>query len=357
MRDDEVKISTTGRDAMRAMVQTAFGGPEVVTAQDLPMPTIAADDVLIEVAACAVNRMDLLQRHGPALLPGFALPHVAGMDIAGTVVEVGSDVTEVALGARVVVDPTLGCGECTYCEAGDFGYCGGVRVTGGNLPGGFAEFVAVKAVQIHPVPDGVELTTAAALPSSWATAYHALFPVGRLTAGETVLIQAAASAVSVAAVQLALEAGARVVAVAGSQAKLDAVRALGVEHCVPLDADPIAYLRDLTGGRGAQVALDHVGPATWPVSLNALEVRGRLVFMGQTSGNEVTFGLTGAYHRELALLGSGAYTPEDFRRALTAFWSGKLSAPIAAELPLDALPAAFDVLTDRNTVGKVLVKP
>ncbi|EXG79688.1 Zn-dependent oxidoreductase, NADPH:quinone reductase [Cryptosporangium arvum DSM 44712] len=342
---------------MRAMVQTGFGGPEVVTAQDVPVPTIGADEVLIRVAACAVNRMDLLQRQGPALLPGFALPHVPGMDIAGTVAEVGSAVSDLTVGSRVVVDPVLGCDECTYCVAGDFGYCGDVRVTGGNRPGGYAEYVAVKAVQTHPVPDEVELTTAAALPSSWSTAYHALFPVGRLAAGETILIQAAASAVSIAAVQLAMEAGAQVVAVAGSQAKLDAVRALGVEHCVPLDADPVAYVRELTGGRGAQIVLDHVGPATWPLSLSALGVRGRLVFMGQTSGNEVTFGLTGAYHRELSLLGSGAYTPEDFHRALTAFWYGKLSAPIAAVLPLEGLSEAFDVLTDRTTVGKVLVTP
>ncbi|GAA3391894.1 alcohol dehydrogenase catalytic domain-containing protein [Cryptosporangium minutisporangium] len=342
---------------MRAMVQTAFGGPEVVAAQDVPRPTIAADEALIQVAACAVNRMDLLQRSGPALLPGFTLPHIGGMDVAGTVVEVGADVPDLAVGARVVIDPTLGCGDCTYCQVGDSGYCGGVTVTGGNRPGGFAEYVAVKAVQVHAVPDEAALTTAAALPSSWATAYHALFPVGRLTAGETILIQAAASAVSVAAVQLALETGARVVAVAGSEAKLDAVRALGVEHCVPLDADPVAYVRDLTDGRGAEIALDHVGPATWPVSLGALGVRGRLVFMGQTSGDQVSFGLAGAYHREIALLGSGAYTPDDFHRALKTFWSGDLSAPIAAELPLEALPQAFDVLTDRTTVGKVLVAP
>ncbi|SHM91890.1 alcohol dehydrogenase catalytic domain-containing protein [Cryptosporangium aurantiacum] len=342
---------------MRAMVQTAFGGPEAVALHDVPVPTIAADEVLIHVAACAVNRLDLLQLNGPALLPGFVLPHVAGTDVAGTVAEVGADVTDVAVGARVVVDPTLGCGDCTYCGVGDFGYCGGVSVVGGNRPGGFAEYVAVKAVQVHSVPDEIALTTAAALPSSWSTAYHALFPVGRLAAGETILIQAAASAVSLAAAQLALEAGARVVAVAGSQAKLDAVRALGVQHCVPLDADPIAYVRELTDGRGAEIALDHVGPATWPISLGALGVRGRLVFMGQTSGDQVNLGLAGAYHRELALLGSGAYTPEDFSRALQAFWSGKLSAPIAAELPLESLPAAFDVLTDRATVGKVLVRP
>lgn len=342
---------------MRAMVQAAFGGSEVVTAQDVPVPAIAADEALIRVAACAVNRLDLLQLHGPALLPGFTLPHVAGLDVAGTVVGVGADVVDLAVGARVVVDPTMGCGDCRHCALGDFGYCDGVRVTGGNRPGGFAEYVAVSARQTHLVPDEVELTTAAALPSSWATAYHALFPVGRLAAGETILIQAAASGVSIAAAQLAMDAGARVVAVAGSQAKLDAVRAFGVEHCVPLDADPIAYVRELTGGRGAEIVLDHVGPATWPVSMGALGVRGRLVFMGQTSGNEVRFGLIGAYHRELALLGSGSYTPEDVRRALAAFWSGKLTAPIATALPLEALSDAFDVLTDRATVGKVLVIP
>ncbi|TQS45714.1 alcohol dehydrogenase catalytic domain-containing protein [Cryptosporangium phraense] len=344
---------------MRAMVQTAFGGPEALSVQDVPVPPIGPDEVLIEVAAAAVNRMDLLQLTGPALLPGFSLPHIAGMDVAGTVVETGANVSGLAPGARVVVDPTRGCDDdaCVYCSAGDFGYCPSVQVTGGNRPGGFAEYVAVHAAQCHPVPDEVALTTAAALPSSWSTAYHALFPVGRLAAGETILIQAAASAVSLAAVQLAMDAGARVVAVTSSDAKIDALRGLGVEHCVPLGADTASYVRELTGGRGAEIVLDHVGPATWPVSMSTLGIRGRLVFMGQTSGDQVSFGLPGAYHRELALLGSGAYTPDDFRRALTAFWSGKLTAPIAAELPLTELAAAFDRLTDRTTIGKVLVTP
>ncbi|MFI5958641.1 alcohol dehydrogenase catalytic domain-containing protein [Cryptosporangium sp. NPDC051539] len=341
------------------MMQTAFGGPEAVSAQDVPVPTIGPDEVLIEVAACAVNRMDLLQLAGPALLPGFSLPHVAGMDVAGTVVEAGERVTGLTPGARVVVDPTYGCGDehCVFCAAGDFGYCPSVQVLGGNRPGGFAQYVAVHAAQCHPVPDEVALTTAAALPSSWSTAYHALFGVGGLVAGETILVQAAASAVSLAAIQLAMDAGARVIAVTSSEAKIDAVRALGVEHCVPLGADPVSYVQELTGGRGAEIVLDHVGPATWPVSMSTLGIRGRLVFMGQTSGDQVTFGLPGAYHRELALLGSGAYTPDDFRRALTAFWSGKLTAPIAAQLPLAELPAAFDRLTDRTTIGKVLVTP
>ena len=138
---------------MRAMVQTGFGGPEVVAAQDVPVPTIAADEALIKVAACAVNRMDLLQRSGPALLPGFTLPHIAGMDVAGTVVEVGAAVPDLAVGARVVIDPTLGCGDCTYCQVGDFGYCGGVAVTGGNRPGGFAEYVVAPAGKCHVADD------------------------------------------------------------------------------------------------------------------------------------------------------------------------------------------------------------
>lgn len=342
---------------MLAMVQTGFGGPEVLHAERVPVPSIGSDEVLVEVAACAVNRLDLLQRRGPGLLPGFALPHIGGMDVAGTVAEVGGEVVSLAAGARVVIDPTIGCGVCVFCQVGDFGYCGGVRVTGGNQPGGFAQYVLVKAAQAHPVPDWVDLITAAALPSAWSTAYHALFPVGHLAAGETILIQAAASAVSLAAVQLALAAGARVVAVAGSEAKLAAVRALGVEHCIPLGDDPVAYVREVTDGRGAQLVLDHVGPATWPISLGCLGVRGRLVFLGQTSGDQVSFSLTGAYHRQLSLLGSGAYTPEDFGLALTAFWSGGLSAVIAAELPLDALPAAYELLADRTTVGKILVKP
>ncbi|GAA2907989.1 zinc-binding dehydrogenase [Streptosporangium fragile] len=342
---------------MRALVQTAFGGPEAVSVQRVADPEPGPLDVVVQVRACALNRLDLLQRRGPGVLPGFSLPHIAGMDIAGHVVAAGPAVTTARVGDRVVIDPTLGCGSCPHCRAGDRGHCADLRVVGGNRPGGFAEFVAVPAHLAHPVPEHVDLDEAAALPTPWSTAWHATYAVGQVAAGDCVVIQAAASSVSIAAIQLAKRAGAQVVAVAGSAEKLATAAALGADLLLRND-DPVAdAVRDHTGGRGADVALDHVGAATWPHSLACLRIGGRLVMFGNTSGDRVSLSLADVYHRGLRLLGAGAYTPDDFTGMLDAYFAGGLRTLRAAECGLDDLHTTFGLERSRELVGRVLVRP
>ncbi|MEU6034439.1 zinc-binding dehydrogenase [Actinomadura sp. NPDC047616] len=342
---------------MRALVQTGFGGPEVVTPRQVPDPEPGPGDVVVRVRTCALNRLDILQRRGPAVLPGFRLPHIAGMDVAGHVAAVGDRVRGHAPGDRVVIDPTLGCGDCPSCRAGRPGHCPALRVVGGNVAGGFAEYVAVPARVVHRVPGHVGLADAAALPSAWSTAWRATFGVGEVSAGDVVVVQAAASAVSIAALQLAKRAGAHVVAVAGSDAKLTLAADLGADVTVRNDADVAAAVRRFTDGRGADVALDHVGAATWRASIDCLRTGGRLVMFGNTGGDQVTFSLSEIYHRGLRLLGSGAYTEADFAAMLDAFFAGGLRVPLAAEYDLTDLPAAFAAAESRATVGKVLVRP
>ncbi|MFA1546552.1 zinc-binding dehydrogenase [Actinomadura chokoriensis] len=342
---------------MRALVQTAFGGPEVVSLRRVPDPVPGRGDVLVRVRACALNRLDVLQRRGPAVLPGFRLPHIAGTDVAGEVEAVGDEVRGPAAGDRVVIDPTLGCGTCRRCGAGDPGHCAGVRVVGGNIAGGFAEYVAVPARLVHRVPEHVGLDEAAALPTSWSTAWHATLTVGQVTAGETVLVQAAASSVSIAAVQLAKRAGARVVAVAGSDAKLALAGDLGADLLLRNEDDVPAAVRRFTGGEGADVALDHVGAATWKSSMDSLRAGGRLVTFGNTTGDEVTISLAGVYHRGLRLLGSGAYTEAEFAAMLAAYYEGGLRVVRMADYGLDELPAASAAVESRAAIGKVLVRP
>ncbi|WP_244454045.1 alcohol dehydrogenase catalytic domain-containing protein, partial [Micromonospora echinofusca] len=127
------------------MIQTGFGGPEVVRLEHLPEPAPGPGDVLVRVRACALNQLDSLQRRGPGLLPDFRLPHIAGMDVAGRVAAVGTAVDHLQPGDPVLLDPTLGCGSCDRCRDGQPGHCPSIRVVGGNIPGGFAEYVAVPA--------------------------------------------------------------------------------------------------------------------------------------------------------------------------------------------------------------------
>jgi len=344
---------------MQAVVQEGFGGTEVLSVRDLPDPEPGAGEVLVRVEACALNLLDVLQRRGPGLLPGFALPHLAGSDVAGTVVARGPGVEPEAPGegTRVVVNPSFPCWSCAACTSGEDGYCGRVEVLGGNRAGGYAEYVVVPARHAHPVPDHVPLTEAAAVPTAWATAWHALITVGRVRIGDTVLIQGAASGVSTAAIQLAKRAGASVVAVASNEDKLLLAKELGADHGVLSTENVVAAVRGITKGRGVDLALDHVGPATWDASIYSLAPKGRLVFLGNTTGNEAAVPLAYAYHLGLQLLGSGGYSEREFTQVLHLYWQGGLRTPVDSEFPLVQAAAAHRRLEERRALGKVLLIP
>ncbi|MFH9066749.1 zinc-binding alcohol dehydrogenase family protein [Streptomyces coeruleorubidus] len=340
------------------MVQTDFGGPEAVSLRDVPEPVCGPRDVLVKVVYCGLNRLDLLQRKGPALVPGFRLPHVPGMDFAGTVVATGSAVSSVVPGDRVVADPTQGCGSCSRCAVGDRAYCSSPRILGGNVPGALADYVLASAESIVQVPESLPLAAAVTLPTAAATAWHAVHSVGSLAAGETLVVHAGASAVSLVAIALAKRAGASVVAFAGSEAKRDAARTAGADLVLPNeDPDAAKAVSVFTGGAGADLVLDHVGTHTWRTSLDCLGIRGRLLLMGNTSGDQVSFSLQEVFHRGLKLLGTGGYTSADFVAATSACFADGLHLPTAARLPLEGLADAWDVLAARETIGKVVIEP
>jgi NADPH:quinone reductase-like Zn-dependent oxidoreductase len=342
---------------VRAMVQVDFGGPEVVHLRNVVEPAMGSDDLLVRVGACGLNRLDVIQRNGPGVLPGFRLPHIAGMDIAGTVVGRGNRVRDVADGTRVVIDPTQGCGLCRNCSAGERAYCEHLRILGGNVPGGLAEFVAVRADTVVAIPDDRSLVDAAALPTAWATGWHAVVTAAAVAPGECVVVQAGASAISLAIVQIACQAGATVVAVASTDEKLDAARKAGATLAVRNEARLAATVREFTQGAGADVVIDHVGVDTWDASLASLAIGGRMVLLGNTSGDKVSFSLANVFHRGLRLIGAGGYTAHDFRAAIDAAFGDGAHLPVAGEYALDDLPAAWTAVESRDTVGKVVVLP
>jgi 2-desacetyl-2-hydroxyethyl bacteriochlorophyllide A dehydrogenase len=340
------------------MVQIDFGGSEVVLLQDVPEPVCGPSDVVVEVAYCGLNRLDLLQRKGPGLLPGFRFPHVPGMDFAGTVVTTGSAVSSVAPGDRVIADPTQGCGSCPSCSVGDHSYCSSLRIIGGNAPGALAEYVLASAESIVRVPESVPLAAAVTLPTAFATAWHAVHTVGSLAAGETLVVHAGASSISLAAIALAKRAGASVIAFAGSDAKLAAASAAGADLVLLNDdGDAVKTVSAFTDGAGVDLVLDHVGTATWRTSLDCLGICGRLVLLGNTSGDQVSFSLQEVFHRGLKLLGAGGYTSADFVAATSACFADGLHLPTAARFPLEDLADAWDVLGARETIGKVVIQP
>jgi NADPH:quinone reductase-like Zn-dependent oxidoreductase len=300
--------------------------------------------------------LDVLQRAGPAVLPGFALPHIAGMDVVGEVIDAGD--TGLAVGSRVVVNPALHCGECEWCRAGDDGYCPDTRVVGGNAAGGYAELLSVPASHVYAIPDGISYEEAVTIPTIWSTAWHGLVVTGDLRIGEWVMIHAAGSGVSTAAIQLAKRIGAHVLATAGSERKLAFARKLGADAVVNNRAgDIVAAAKEVTEGRGVDMVFDHVGPALFQPSVIALRPRGRLVFCGTTTGVDATFNLPYAYHFGIRLLGADPYSYAEFAEMLAYYWTAGFEAVIDSEFPLERAADAQTKMEGGDVIGKIILRP
>ncbi|MGA9279511.1 zinc-binding dehydrogenase [Ilumatobacter sp.] len=346
---------------MRAAQYTEHGGPEVLSVIDLPDPDPGAADVVVAVEACALNRLDVVQRNGWFTLDGFTLPHVAGMDVAGTIVATGADVdaSQAAIGDRVVVDPSLVGVDPTSKLAGRGDLYGDLGVIGANADGGYAELCLAPASHVYRVPDTMPIAHAATFPTCHLTASHAMFDVAGLTAGETVMIHAAGSGVSVAAIQLAKRAGATVLATAGAQAKLDRAVELGADYVLNNRVGDVAgWAREVTDGRGVDVVFDHVGTALFAPSIFSLAIGGRLVSCGNTSGDEAVIPSLGhLFHSRISILGSDAYRPEEFGPAWDTFCAGDFVAHIDREYPLDEAGPAQEHLVSGELFGKIVLRP
>lgn len=348
---------------MKSIQYRVHGDAGVLEVAESDVPGPGPGEVLVAVAACGLNHLDVLQRRGPALIPGFALPHVAGMDVAGTVEAVGADVDPVAHpaarpGVRVVVNPAVPCDDCPACASGADGLCAAARVVGGNVAGGYAEYVVVPAANLHVVPDGVSLAEAAVVPTIWMTAWHALVEVAAVAAGETVLVHAGASGVSTAAIQLAKAAGARVVTTVSSAAKVSYAAGLGADLVVDTSTtDLVGAARGFTDGRGVDLVVDHVGPAVWDASVYSLAPRGRMVFLGNTTGDRAAFDLVYAYHFGLRFLGSDPYDRREFGPMLERYWSSGFSTPVDSEFALAEAADAQRHMESRRATGKIVLVP
>jgi NADPH:quinone reductase-like Zn-dependent oxidoreductase len=326
---------------------------------DVPDPEPGEHDVVVQVGACALNRLDVVQRNGWYTMPGFTLPHIAGMDVAGTVVEVGSAVESVAVGDRVVVDPSMAGVPDGSKLAGRGDLYGELGIIGATADGGYAERCLVPATHVFAVPDSMSIEHAATFPTCYLTAAHALFAVGGLTAGETVMIHAAGSGVSVAAIQLAKAAGATVLATAGSDEKLERALAIGADHvCNNRTGDVAAFGREVTAGRGVDMVFDHVGTALFGPSLFAIGIGGRLVNCGNTSGDSATIPSLGyLFHSAIKILGSGPYEPHEFGPAWQQFCDGGFTVAIEREYPLAEAAAAQEQMLAGELFGKILLRP
>jgi NADPH:quinone reductase-like Zn-dependent oxidoreductase len=343
---------------MKAIIYHEFGDVDVLRYEDVPLPEIDDDEVLVCVRSVSLNHLDHLQRKGPAWLPDFSLPHIAGMDVAGDVERVGHQVTHVRPGDRVVINPSINCKHCTRCVKGQDNYCVSLKVLGGNVNGGFAEFVKAPASHVYRMTDHLSYDVAACIPTVYVTAWHALVDRGKLRVGEDILIHAAGSGLGTAAVQIAKMCGARVIATAGSDQKVKKAQEIGADVTINYNKeDFLSVVKEVTDGKGVEMVLEHVGPATWEKSLLSLVPRGRLVHCGATTGVTVEINLPYTYHFGIDIIGSDGFTIAEFEEVLSLFNQGKFQPVIDTIFPLEQAAEAQRRMIDRNLFGKILLHP
>jgi putative PIG3 family NAD(P)H quinone oxidoreductase len=320
---------------MRAVVATEPGGPEVLTVAELPDPTPGRGEVVVDMAATAVNRAALLQRQGVYAPPPGA-PDVLGLECSGVVSAVGEDVSDWSVGDEV----------CALLAGG-----------------GYAEKVLVPSGQLMPVPDGVELTTAGALPEAVCTVWSNVFMIAGLQKGETLLVHGGAGGVGTVAIQLARTVGARVVATAGTAEKLELCRSLGADVAVNYrDEDFVEVVRGLGG---ADVVLDNMGAKYLARNVEALASEGRLVIIGMQGGTRADLDIGLLLRKQAAVIGTLLRPrPVAEKAAICAavaahVWplvaDGAVRSVVHAVLPLEQAAEAHRIMAAGEHAGKIVL--
>jgi alcohol dehydrogenase len=336
---------------MRAVLTTAHGGPEVLQFQDdYPAPKPASGEVLVRVAATAVNFHDIFTRRG---MPGvrIKLPVIVGSDIAGTVEALGEGVQSRWLGKRVLIDPVM--------RGGDR-----VGMLGETVDGGRAEFVAVHEAMLLEIPAAVGFEQAAALPLAYGTAYRMMITRGAVKPGERIMVLGASGGVGVACVQLARMVGAEVLAFASNPSKLERLKVLGATHVANyvdrpfLDTVKEIYGKPrVNGAGGVDVAVNFTGGDTLPATQKCVKMGGRILCCGATAGFNLTLDARYWWTYEHTLIGSDGWLKDDLETLLDLVAGGRLAPVIDKVLPLEECAAGERLLEDREVVGKVLLKP
>jgi len=342
---------------MKAVVFKQHGGPEVLEYAEAPDPTIKANEVLVEVKACALNHLDVWARAG---LPGIdiPLPHILGNDIAGVVREAGSLASWVRAGDEVMLQPGVSCGHCPECLAGRDNLCREYDILGYRRDGGYAELVTAPAVNVIPKPKGLGWEEAAALPLVTLTAWHMLVTRAKVEPGEDVLIHAAGSGVGSIGIQVAKLRGARVIATAGSDDKLARAKDLGADEVVNYTSDAWPKeVKRLTDRKGVDVVFEHTGAATWPGSIASLKTNGRLVTCGATSGYAAQTDLRQVFYKHLTILGSFMGSKSELLAAMQFIENGTIRAVVDQTLPLSDARRAHELMEDRAQFGKLVLRP
>lgn len=343
---------------MKAAVIHGYGESfDTLKYEDVQTPTPDHGELLIKVHASAVNHCDTDLRKG---LFGITqpFPWVMGVDAAGEIVEVGEGVSHFKVGDRVSPHFMLTCGVCRHCLDGKENICENADILGVTRWGGYAEYVKCGQNHVVRIPDGVSYEDAAAGQIPFATAWEALIEVARIRAGESVLVTAAGGGVGSAGVQIAKLAGARVIAAAGADEKLEKARLLGADEVINYNKESIGEkARELTGGAGVDAALEMIGGEVLRQGIDALAPGGRMATIGAHGGEQVEVDFIEFFRKHITMHGCGRSTKAQVQRVLDLMAAGRLNPVIHKVFALSEAPAAHELMESRNFFGRMLLKP
>ena len=333
---------------------------KVVKIEDIDVPKIKPNEVLIKAESSAYNYNDLWAIWGdPVKTP---LPHISGSDVAGTVVEVGEDVTKLKVGDRVVSHSNMSCRVCELCTSGKEYDCKDRMIWGfqtGPLWGGFAQYTHLPEVNVAKLPENVSFEDAAAMSMVGMTAWHMLVGRAKIKPGQTVLVMGGTSGVGMVGIQIAKLYNCSVIATAGNQQKMDKCLELGADNVVNhREPDWYKKVREITKKQGGvDVVFEHIGKNVFPQEVSLLKMGGTLVATGATTGYDSTIDLRYLFFKGTNLLGSTQGTKAELDQVVLWTSKGKLKPIIHTTLPFSNMVEGHVMMAGAEQIGKIITTP
>jgi alcohol dehydrogenase len=332
---------------------------KVVKIEDIDMPKLKPTEVMVKAEAAAYNYNDLWAIWGePIKVPS---PHISGSDVAGTVVEVGEDVTKFKVGERVVSHSNISCRVCEACTSGREYDCIDRLVWGfqtGPFWGGFCQYTHLPEVNVAKIPENVSFDDAAAISMVGMTAWHMLVGRAKIKPGQMVLVMGGTSGVGMAGIQIAKLYNCTVIATAGNKEKMDKCSEIGADYVVNhREADWYKKVREITHKQGVDVIFEHIGKAVFPQEVGLLKMAGTLVSTGATTGYDSTIDLRYLFFKGTNLLGSTQGTKAELEEVIYWTGKGKIKPLVHTILPFSDMVKGHVMMAKAEQIGKIVTTP
>jgi len=333
-----------------------YGPNKPLKVEEIPIPKIKDNEVLVKVKAAGICHTDLHFLDGTLTPWKGELPLILGHEIAGEVHEIGKDVKKVKKGDRVVVNNNIGCGVCEYCKTGHQNICPSLDQIGFTVDGGYAEFVKAPEENLINLPDKVSFEAGSVLPCAGGSAYHALVSTAGLKKGETLMINGFGG-LGTMALQIAKNIGAKIIVVDVAEDKLQLAKKMGADGAINgAKANVPEEVKKLTGGKGADVIVEFVGrKQTMENAMNSLAKMGRYVIVGYTKDHLDLIPLLISVG-EYKILGSVAYTHDDLAAMVKLAHEGKIEPVVSESFKLEEIPKALELIKEGKIIGRVVGK-